>query len=118
MNARSCTRSKPMNLRRAAGPIPQALAYLYATRNSRTAAHPIRLSPRLRWRLRARAPGLFGLPMRARVADLLADAMLVMDEAMNMCEDERAAPLEAARLAARIHSISDQLNLLMKTISD
>jgi hypothetical protein len=56
--------------------------------------------------------------MRARVADLLADAMLVMDEAMNMCEDERAAPLEAARLAARIRSISDQLNLLMKTISD
>jgi hypothetical protein len=32
--------------------------------------------------------------MQARVADLLADAMLVMDEAMAVCEIERSAPLE------------------------
>jgi hypothetical protein len=107
-----------MNLRRAAGPTRQALAYLYAARNGRTAVHPIPLPPRLRWRLRGRAPGLFGLPMRERVADLLADAMLLIGEAMDMCESERAALLEAARLAARIRDISDQLNLLMKTISD
>ncbi len=107
-----------MNLRRAGGPIHQAIAFLYATRNSRSTAHAIRPLERPRWRLRGRAQGLFGLPMRSRVADLLADAMLVMDEAMNTCETERAAPLEAARLAARIRAISDQVNLLMKTISD
>jgi hypothetical protein len=35
-----------------------------------------------------------------------------------MCETERTAPLGAARLAAQIRSVSDQVNLLMKTISD
>ena len=106
-----------MILHRAAGPIRQALAYFHA-RNSRTTAYRIRLAPRLPWRLRGRASGLFGLPTRERVADLLADAMLLMGEAMDMCETERAAPLEAARLAAQIRCISDQVNLLMKTISD
>ena len=35
-----------------------------------------------------------------------------------MCEAERGAPLEAALLAAQIRRVSDQMNLLMKTISD
>jgi hypothetical protein len=107
-----------MNLRRTAGPTRQALAYLHITRHSRPTAQPIHLSPRLRSRLRGTASGFFGLPLRTRVADLLADAMLVMGEAMDTCETERAAPLEAARLATQIRSVSDQLNLLMKTISD
>src|SRR5258706_119133 len=106
-----------MILRRAAGPTRQALAYLHVTRHRRPTSQPIPL-PRLRSRLRGTASGLFGLPLRARIADRLADAMLAMGEAMDMCETERAAPLDAARLAAQIRSASDQVNLLMKTISD
>jgi hypothetical protein len=107
-----------MNLRRAAGPTRQALAYLHVTRHSRPTIHPICLPPRLRSRLRGTDSGLFGLPLRARVADLLADAMLAMGEAMDMCETDRAAPLDAARLAAQIRGVFDHVNLLMKTISD
>jgi hypothetical protein len=44
--------------------------------------------------------------------------MLAMGEAIDICETERAAPLDAARLAAQIRSAFDQVNLLMKTISD
>jgi hypothetical protein len=47
-----------------------------------------------------------------------ADAILVMGEAMDTCETERAAPLDAARLAMQIRSVSDQLNFLLRTISD
>jgi hypothetical protein len=107
-----------MNLRRTAAPTRPALTYLHITRRSRKTAQPIGLPPRLRSRLRRRASGLFGLPLQARVADLLADAMLLIDEAIDMCETERGAPLEAARLATQIRSASDQVNLLMKTISD
>jgi hypothetical protein len=111
-----------MNLRRASGPTRQArqaLAYLHATRHhSGLTAHSIRPLFRLRFRLRGKASGLFGLPLQARVADLLADAMLAMGEAVLMCETERSVPLEAARLAAQIRSASDHVNLLMKTISD
>jgi hypothetical protein len=107
-----------MNLRRACGPTRQALAYLHATRGSRPTAHQVRPSPRLRLQLRGKTSGLFGLPLRARVADLLADAMLAMGEAMAMCETERSAPLEAAHLATQLRSASDHVNLLMKTISD
>jgi len=108
-----------MNLRRTAGPTRQALAYLHTTRHSRPTAPLIRLSStRLRSQLRGRVSGSLGLPLQARVADLLADAMLVMDAAIDRCATERAAPLEAARLAAQIRSASDHVNLLMKTISD
>jgi hypothetical protein len=111
-----------MNLRRTSGPTRQArqaLAYLHATRHHiGPTAHSIRPSPRLRLRLRGKASGLFGLPLQARVADLLADAMLAMAEAIAMCETERSAPLEAARLATQLCSASDHVNLLMKTISD
>lgn len=108
-----------MNLRRTAGPTRQALAYLHTTRHSRPTGPLMRLSTRLSSQLRGRTSGLFGLPLlQARVADLLADAMLVMDEAIDMCEIERAAPLEAARLATQIRGASDHVNLLMKTISD
>jgi hypothetical protein len=69
-------------------------------------------------RLRGKASGLFGLPLQARVADLLADAMLAMAEAIALCETERSAPLEAARLAVQLRSASDHVNVLMKTISD
>jgi hypothetical protein len=107
-----------MNLRRTAGPTRQALAYLHTTRHSRPTAQRIYLPPRLRSRLRGTESGLFGLSLRARVADRLADAMLAMGEAIDICETERAAPLDAARLAAQIRSAFDQVNLLMKTISD
>jgi hypothetical protein len=41
-----------------------------------------------------------------------------MGEAMDICETERANPLEAARLAIQVRIASDRVNLLMKTISD
>lgn len=108
-----------MNLRRATGHARQALAYLHGTLRNRPAAPLVRRSPLLRFVAATRHKAVaLGLPLRPRVSDLLAEAMLVMDDAMNTCETERAAPLEAARLAARIRCISDQVNLLMKTISD
>jgi hypothetical protein len=107
-----------MNLRRACGPTRHALAYFHSTRRTRPSDHSVRPSSRLRLRLRGIASGLFGLPLQARVADLLADAMLAMGEAMAMCETERFAPMEAARLATQLRSASDHVNLLMKTISD
>ena len=107
-----------MNLRRASGPTRHALAYFHSTRHTRSTAHSVRPSPRNRFQRRVKASGLFGLPLQARVADLLADAMVTMSEAIAMCETERSAPLEAARLAAQISSASDQVNLLMTTISD
>jgi hypothetical protein len=108
-----------MNLSRAPGPARQAMAYLHATRHhSRPTAPSIRPLPHVRFRLRGNASGLFGLPLQARVADLLADAMLAMGEAIAMCEAERYVPLEAACLPAQIRSASDHVNLLMKTISD
>jgi len=123
MNAKSRTEetrggSRAIRLLRASGHARRALAHLHITRLSRPATG-LPLSPLLRFvaATRHKAAAL-SLPLRPRVADLLAEAMLVMDEAMNTCESERAAPLEAARLVARIRSISDQVNLLMKTISD
>jgi hypothetical protein len=107
-----------MNLRRASGPTRQALAYLHAIRGTRPTAHQMRPSPRLRFQLRGKTFGLFGLPLRARVADLLGDAMLAMGEAMAMCETDRSAPMEAARLSTQLRGASDHVNLLMKTISD
>jgi hypothetical protein len=107
-----------MNLRRTAGPTRQALAYLQTTRRSRPTAPLVRLPTRLRSRLRRRASGSLGLPLQLRVTDLLADAMLVMDEAIDRCETERAAPLEAARLAAQIRIASDHVNVRMKSIAD
>jgi len=107
-----------VNLRRAPAPARQALAYLHATRHRGSLAHSIRALSRHRCRLRGKAFGLFGLPLHARVADLLADAMLAMDEAIAICETERSVPLEATRLSAQIRGASDHVNLLMKTISD
>jgi len=107
-----------MNLRYAGGPTRQALAYLHVTRHSRRTAQLIRLPPRLRSRLRRAELGRFGLSLQAPVADRLADAMLAMGEAMDMCETERVAPLNAARLTPQIRTVCDQVKLLMKAISD
>ena len=63
--------------------------------------------------------GVFdSLPLCVRVSDRLADAMFAIFEALEMCESERAAPRDAARLGAQIRVAYDHVNRLMKNISD
>jgi len=77
------------------------------------------LLPRLRLQRSIPEPGRFAsLPLRERVADRLADAMLAIFEALEMCERERTAPRNAALLGAQIRVAYDQVNGLMKTIAD
>lgn len=101
-----------MNVRRATATTRQALAYLHDTRRSRVTAPKQDLPPRLR------LPFGGGLPLRERVADRLADAMFAIFEALEMCESERAAPRDAARLGPEIRVAYDQVNGVMKAIAD
>jgi hypothetical protein len=108
-----------MNVRRATAQTRHALAYLHDTRRSRMAAPTQRLP--LRRPLPGNRPelGRFGsLPLSERVADLLAEAMLAIFEALEMCESERTAPRDAALLGTQIRVTYDQVNGLMKTIAD
>jgi hypothetical protein len=54
------------------------------------------------------------LPLRERLNNTLADAMFAIDEAVQMCELEG----EAALLAVQILAAYEQVNCIMKTISD
>jgi hypothetical protein len=101
-----------MNVRRATATTRQALAYLHDSRRSRGTVPKQDLPPRLR------LPFGGGLLLRERVADRLADAMCAIFEALEMCESERAASWDAARLGAQIRAAYDQVNGLMKNISD
>jgi hypothetical protein len=56
------------------------------------------------------------LPFRERLTDRLADAMIAIDEAMQMCELEGDATRDASLLAPQILAAYDQVNCIMKTI--
>jgi hypothetical protein len=58
------------------------------------------------------------LPLQARIADRLADAMWAIDEAVQMCELEGDATRDASRLAPQILAAYDQVNWIMKTITN
>jgi hypothetical protein len=108
-----------MHARRGTAPTRQAVAYLHDTRRGRASAPREDLPHRLPLRRCDEERGLFcGLPLPERVADLLADAMLAIFEALEVCETERADAWDAAPLETRIRATYDQLNGLMKTITD
>jgi hypothetical protein len=58
------------------------------------------------------------LPLRERLNNTLADAMFAIDEAVQMCELEGDTTHEASLLAVQIHAAYDQVNCIMKTISN
>jgi hypothetical protein len=58
------------------------------------------------------------LPFRERLTDRLADAMIAIDEAVQMCEMEGDETRDASLLAPRILAAYDQVNCIMKTISN
>jgi hypothetical protein len=77
------------------------------------------LPPNPRPQLSADAFGEFAnLPLCERLADRLADAMIAIDEAVQMCELEGDSTYEASRLGPEILAAYDQVNCIMKTISD
>jgi hypothetical protein len=83
-----------MNVRRATAPTRQALAYLHDTRRGRASGSmrdlPHHRLPLPRCGEESELSG--SLPLRERVADLLAAAMLAIFEALEVCETERASP--------------------------
>lgn len=69
--------------------------------------------------LSADAVGEFAnLPLLERLNDRLATAMIAIDEAVQMCELEGDATYEASWLGAQILAAYDQVNCIMKKISD
>jgi hypothetical protein len=58
------------------------------------------------------------LPLLERVNDRLADAMIAIDEAMQMCELEGDSTYEASWLGPQVLAAYDQVNCIMKKISD
>lgn len=108
-----------MNARRATASARHVLAYLHDTRRSRATAFRQDQPPRLPLPSGSPEFVLFGsLPLCVRVADRLSDAMLAIFEALEICESERTALRDAARLGAQIRVTYDQVNGLMKTIAD
>lgn len=67
----------------------------------------------------AAALSVFGnLPLRARLANQFTDAMFAMEEALSMCEIERETCGDASWIEAQIKTTYDQVNALMKVVSD
>ena len=58
------------------------------------------------------------LPLVERLNDCLATAMIAMDEAMQMCELEGDTTYEASWLGGQILAAYNQVNCIMKKISD
>ena len=58
------------------------------------------------------------LPLFERVNDRLANAMIAIDEAVQMCEMEGDPTHHASWLTVQILAAYDQVNCIMKAISD
>jgi Leu/Phe-tRNA-protein transferase len=58
------------------------------------------------------------LPLRARLANRFTDAMFAMEEALSMCELEREESRDASWIEPQIQTTYDQVNALMKVVSD
>jgi hypothetical protein len=62
---------------------------------------------------------MFGnLPLRARLANQFTDAMFAIEEALSMCEIEREKSGDASWIEPQIKTTYDQVNALMKVVSD
>jgi hypothetical protein len=58
------------------------------------------------------------LPLRARLANLFSDAMFAMEDALSMCEVERGQSRDASWIEPQIRTTYEQVNALMKEVSD
>jgi hypothetical protein len=58
------------------------------------------------------------LPLRARLANRFTDAMFAMEDALSMCELERAESRDASWIEPRIRTTYEQVNALMEAVSD
>jgi hypothetical protein len=58
------------------------------------------------------------LPLLERVNDRLAEALMAIDEAVEMCELEGDSTYEASWLGPQVLAAFDQVNCIMKKISD
>lgn len=58
------------------------------------------------------------LPLLERLNDRLADAMIAIDEAVQMCELEGDTTYQASLFGPQILAVYDQVNCIMKKISD
>jgi hypothetical protein len=94
----------------------RTVAFL-ASRNTGLAARRGRSPFHRQWRLSALA-GFANLPLCERLNDRLADAMIAIDEAVQMCELEGDTTCQASWLGVQILAAYDQVNCIMKAISD
>jgi hypothetical protein len=89
------------------------LARVAAARRARRVTHPCRVS------LEKREPCMIGhLPLRTRLANQFSDAMFAIEEALSMCEQERAEGPDASWIEPQIRMTYDQVNALMKAVCD
>ena len=58
------------------------------------------------------------LPLRTRLANRFTDAMFAMEDALTMCEMERAESRDASWIEPRIRTTYEQVNDLMKAVCD
>jgi Leu/Phe-tRNA-protein transferase len=58
------------------------------------------------------------LSLRSRLANRFTDAMFAMEEALSMCESEREESRDASWIEPQIQTTYDQVNALMKAVSD
>jgi hypothetical protein len=97
----------------------RTLALLAAARKKRMAARLNRFPSDRLTPLSVDVLAAFGnLPFRERLNDRLADAMIAIDEAIQMCELEGDTTWLAPCLSVEIVAAYDQVNYIMKAISD
>jgi len=96
----------------------RTLAVFAATRKRRMAARLAAGCPSNRLLSLNALAAFANLPLRARLNDRLAAAMIAMDEAIQMCELEGDTAWLASSLSVEIVAAYDQVNCIMKTISD
>jgi hypothetical protein len=91
-----------------------------AARRARRNTSPKRDSPRRELAsFDAEALSVFAqLPLRARLANQFTDAMFAMEEALSMCELERAESRDASWIEPQIQTTYEQVNALMKVVAD
>jgi Leu/Phe-tRNA-protein transferase len=90
-----------------------------ARRVRRAAAGAADLSPERRASIDTDALSFFAnLPLRARLANRFTDAMFAIEDALSMCEVERAESRDASWIEPRIRTTYEQVNALMKEVCD
>jgi hypothetical protein len=100
-------------------PYRRLLARVAATRRARRIASPEGALRQGSASFDADALSFFAnLPLRARLANRLTDAMFAVEEALTMCEVERDESRDASWIEPQIRSTYDQVNALMKAVSD